>query len=178
VTLRTIFGLPAHPLLVHIPVVLVPLAGLAMLVVVAFARLRSVLGWSVVAVNLVSTIVAKLASDSGETLKHSVTRTAAVSAHVHQAGGMTLVAASFFVLSSGFMAWHTWRGRTADDPGPLGEIGSVAGRALDRCPAVIGVVLAVLCVVSGALATVKVIQIGHSGAKATWTGNPDYHPRP
>ena len=42
-----ISGLPAHPLLVHIPVVLVPLAVLGTIVIAVSRKMRDRLGWIV-----------------------------------------------------------------------------------------------------------------------------------
>ena len=43
-----LFGLPAHPLLVHIPVALIPLCAAGAIVMVVSASWRQRIGWVVV----------------------------------------------------------------------------------------------------------------------------------
>ena len=58
------FGLPAHPLLVHIPVVLIPLGALGAVLMV-WPRLRRTLGWWVCGIVVVAGIATQLAISSG-----------------------------------------------------------------------------------------------------------------
>ena len=45
------FGLPLHPLAVHVPVVLLPLGALGVLLVLLVPRWRTLLAWPVIAVT-------------------------------------------------------------------------------------------------------------------------------
>ena len=49
--LETLFGLPAHPLIVHAAVVLVPLAAIGTIVIAVSAKARLHIGWIVVALT-------------------------------------------------------------------------------------------------------------------------------
>ena len=49
--IETIFGLPAHPLLVHIPVVLIPLCAAGAVWIVVWPSWRPRIGWIVVALS-------------------------------------------------------------------------------------------------------------------------------
>jgi hypothetical protein len=77
----TIGGSPAHILLVHAVVVLVPLAGLLLVLVTTWpaARTRLTLPTAVVAVG--SLVAVPLATSAGESLEHRVPRTALLTAH-------------------------------------------------------------------------------------------------
>ena len=149
-------SLPLHPLLVHVPVVLVPLLAVG---TVGLAVRRSwferfgVLAAGLAVVTAFGTL---LASQSGEDLQESVKRTAALRNHT-ELGDQAKVAIAVFLLTLFvWIALDWWWTR----------------RGADRAPARAGLVSRVLMVASlvfGALATVWVFQAGHSGAKAVWS---------
>src|SRR5258708_30227386 len=78
--LTSLFGLPAHPFLVHIPVVLIPLGALGA-VLMLWPRLRSAIGWWVCGILVVAGIAVQLAITSGQSLNHYVKETALVREH-------------------------------------------------------------------------------------------------
>lgn len=49
--LETLFGLPAHPLMVHLPVVLIPLAGVIAIVFAFRTQWLDRFGWALVALS-------------------------------------------------------------------------------------------------------------------------------
>ncbi|GAA1504513.1 hypothetical protein GCM10009677_40870 [Sphaerisporangium rubeum] len=63
-----IFGLPAHPLIVHTAVIFIPLLAVGSVVFGVVPRLRPRLGWAVVLLAVVSPIAAFVAKESGEAL--------------------------------------------------------------------------------------------------------------
>ncbi|MFZ2441786.1 MAG: DUF2231 domain-containing protein, partial [Ilumatobacteraceae bacterium] len=67
--LEKLFGLPAHPLLVHIPVVLVPLAAIIAIVFAFKPAWLDRFGWGLVALSGVGALGAILAAGSGEGLE-------------------------------------------------------------------------------------------------------------
>lgn len=79
--IKTLFGLPAHPLVVHAAVVLLPLAAILTIVVAVWPKARRPYGAVAVGMALVSTIAVALASGSGEQLEEQVKETALVRAH-------------------------------------------------------------------------------------------------
>ncbi|MGA0877506.1 MAG: DUF2231 domain-containing protein [Ilumatobacteraceae bacterium] len=75
-------GLPAHPLFVHLPVVVVPMAAAAALFLAVFPRFISKWGWWAVGLAGVGALGAVLAAGSGEALEESVRETEAIERHV------------------------------------------------------------------------------------------------
>jgi hypothetical protein len=60
VEINTIFGLPAHPLLVHIPVALIPLCAIGAVVIAISPRWRQRIGWVVVVLAGVTVVASQL----------------------------------------------------------------------------------------------------------------------
>jgi len=155
--LDTLFGLPAHPLVVHIAVVLVPLAAIGTIVIAFWGAARRRIGWIVVVLAFVAFVGCFLAKESGEALQDSVKHTAAVDAHVEMADGGTVAGFAVFVGAAGVMVVDLIvRQRTTRGQSPL--------PLQARAPMIVGV----LAVVLALFGSVRIIQIGHSGAKATW----------
>lgn len=149
--LKSIFGLPAHPLIVHAAVVLLPLAALLLVVVAALPRARRIGAPIALGLALAATLAVGLAQGSGEELEDAVEKSDLVEAHTDAgesvlpwALGVTLIAAA----------------AVAAEP---------VRRRLDKpSPKVLNAALVSLALVAGVGATVTVIDVGHSGAKATW----------
>jgi hypothetical protein len=149
---NTFFGLPAHPLFVHLPVVLIPLGFVGALFMVARPSWWQRLAWPTVVVTALGTLGAIMAANSGEALEDAVRDRSVrdlVREHV-EAGDMARGAAIvFFVVLvvsvfgprfvKALVAKKWWR--------PL-------------------VVVAV--VASGAFASLAMYDAGHSGAKSVW----------
>jgi hypothetical protein len=153
--METIFGLPAHALLVHIPVALIPLSALGA-VVIAMSEWRDRIGWVVVGVAGFATIASQLAVTSGEELQEAVDDTALVDRHAELAETFFWVALAFFAVVLALMIWDTVRRRRIARGGP-----ATAGRTA-------GIVLSVLVIAASLGICVRVYQVGHSGAKAVW----------
>jgi hypothetical protein len=64
-----IFGLPAHPLIIHFAVVLTPLLAAASVAYTALHRWRPLLAWAVVLLSLGAPVAVFAAKESGESLK-------------------------------------------------------------------------------------------------------------
>jgi drug/metabolite transporter (DMT)-like permease len=155
--LDSLFGLPAHPLVVHVAVVLVPLAALGTFAIAFWGAARRRIGWIVVALAFVAFVGCFLAKESGEALQESVRYTKAVDAHVEMADGGTVAGFAVFIGAAGIMVIDLIVGRrTARNQSAL--------PLQKQAPMIMGV-LAVLLALFG---SIRIIQIGHSGAKATW----------
>jgi hypothetical protein len=155
--LDSLFGLPGHPLVVHLAVVLVPIAAVGTLVIAFWGAARRRIGWIVVGLAFVAFVGCFLAKESGEALQNSVRHTEAVDAHVEMADGGTVAGLAVFVGAAGVMVVDLIvRQRTARSQSAL--------PLQKQAPMIVGF-LAVLLALFG---SVRIIQIGHSGAKATW----------
>jgi drug/metabolite transporter (DMT)-like permease len=155
--LDSLFGLPGHPLVVHLAVVLVPISAVGTLVIAFWGAARRRIGWIVVGFAFVAFVGCFLAEESGEALQNSVRHTEAVDAHVEMADGGTVAGFAVFVGAAGVMVVDLIvRQRTARKQSAL--------PLQKQAPMIMGV-LAVLLALFG---SVRIVQIGHSGAKATW----------
>jgi hypothetical protein len=161
VDIETIFGLPAHPLLVHIPVVLIPLCAAGAIWIVVWPSWRPRIGWIVVALSGFTVVMSKLAADSGEAFEDALDKESTLLEH-HVELGDTFVwfALVFFVSVLALMLWDRAQ-RRKDDPS-----GGSDGRVRATSPAAI--VLSILVVVTAAAASFRVYQVGHSGAESVW----------
>lgn len=146
--LDSIFGLPAHPLIVHATVVIVPAAAISVLVATVWRRFRTWSGWMPMALSVVGLILAPLSTSSGEELEHRVGASPLV--HEHAELGEMLVWWMLGLTALATAAW--WLQRREDRAGPPWLRPLVRG----GCVAV-------------AIGTLVVVAlIGHSGAKAAW----------
>jgi uncharacterized membrane protein len=71
---ETVFGLPAHPLLIHAAVVFVPLLILAAVVYAFVPRLRSRVAWAVALLAVVGPLSALAAKLSGDAFRARIVR--------------------------------------------------------------------------------------------------------
>lgn len=158
--LDSIFGLPAHPLFVHAAVVLVPLTAIGTIVIAFWPAARRRVGWIVAAVGIIGFFFAFFAKESGEALLETTKVTQLVKDHAEM-GDWGLIGA-FLVGGSAtsIMLFDTFvRRREAK-----GEPELSITRPLRTFIGVFAVVLTLF-------GTVLVINVGHSGSKATWDEN-------
>ena len=151
VEVEELFGLPAHPLVVHAAVVLLPLAAIVTLVCAAVPRARRNYAFIALGLALVATIAVVLAQGSGEKLEEQVDETELVEEHTEQ-GEQVLPWAIAVTVAAGAVAAI---------PVLMRHRPSLSGRTVTA-----GVVA--MSFVAGAGAMWTVIEVGHSGAKATW----------
>lgn len=160
------FGdLPSHPLLVHLPVVLVPLALLGLVALAVRPSWRRALGPVVAVVSGIGFVGALLASSSGEALEDDLRDTGmtigeAIHDHAEMGEQVPVLAGTFFVVVLAWLLVSTWRRRVGDER---------ATRVL-RFPALVVAVLLGLSLLAGTITTVSVVRTGHSGADSVWGG--------
>jgi uncharacterized membrane protein len=159
VRFTTLFGLPAHPLLVHLPIVLLPLVGLAAIAMAFSSRVRDRIGWIVVVLAGIGFVATHLATESGEALEDSVRHTAALRDHISLADSMQPLALLLFGAVLLAMLVHWWGRREVP---PDGRRTTLPGWV----PSVVGVVVVALSIG----ANVQLVRVGHNGARATWHG--------
>ncbi len=159
--LDQIQGLPTHPLVVHLPVVLIPLTLLLAILAVSWPRARRVLSLIVLIGAAASMLGAQIAVMSGGWLEENVRETAVVEQHAELGDQTRALAILMFLAAVGFVA-REWSDRL---PG---------GERLRRLTAHRGVAVAmsVVLLATAVLTTVWVVRTGHMGAKAAWSEVP------
>ncbi len=156
----SLFGLPAHPLLVHGVVVLIPLVAVALVLMVLVPRTRRHLVWATLVLAVGVAIMTPLAVESGEELAHDVKETGALEEHEGLGENMTLFAVGLAVGAAALAAEDVWRRRSDADRDPSDQPDARARWAR----LVVGGVVVLIAVA----ATAQTIAVGHSGAAATW----------
>ncbi|WP_034485729.1 DUF2231 domain-containing protein [Actinomadura oligospora] len=156
----TVWGLPVHPLIVHLVVFLVPLVALAALVVAVWPRARRVAAPWALGLATAGVVSVPMATSSGEGLEKRVPHTALVERHAELADGLLPLVAGVWLALAVIVAvaWYSRRGTDAGSGG--------AGAA--RWTTVVTVAAAVAAVGASVATGVQVVRIGHSGAKAVW----------
>ncbi|WP_405492360.1 DUF2231 domain-containing protein [Nocardia sp. NBC_00511] len=150
--MSTINGLPAHVLLVHAIVVLVPLTAVLAVLCALWQAARSRLIWLTVALSAIVVALTPVTTDAGEWLGDKLGWSPALRHH-QQLGDQMLYFVVPLLISALLLGWlHVWERR---------------GRAVGRLPRVL---LAVLVIAVAAAATWQTYRVGDSGAHAVWTG--------
>lgn len=159
--IETLNGLPAHPLIVHLPVVMVPLALVGAILALAVPRWRS---WAVPVTAVFATLGffgVQLAVMSGEGLEELTGEEgeALIEKHSHLAEQARPIVFVFFLLAvAAAVIVHLAR---RDE-----EAGNGATSTMRK----LVVPVLVLSVLTGALSTVWIYRTGHSGAESVWKG--------
>lgn len=163
--ITSIGGLPAHPLLVHMPIVLVPVAFLGALALAIRRAWVARFGVLLLIVGFVAAAGTVLASQAGETLRDEVPVTDTVRRHADLADATRLLVAIFFVL---LLAWIVLdiRGRRLAAAASSASVEATDGSR--SASMAIRLVLPITTLLIGLLATIWVVRTGHEGAKATW----------
>jgi hypothetical protein len=156
VDIDTLFGLPAHPLIVHAAVVLLPVAAVGLIVVALVPKTRRHSAPVVFGIALAATVAVGLAQQSGESLEGQVTRTEQVEEHTEQGETVLPWAIALTIASATVAAEPYFRDR-------LGRVS----------PKVVAGVLISASVITGVGATWTVIEVGHSGATSVWSDTAD-----
>jgi hypothetical protein len=147
-----ILGLPLHPLIIHVPVILTPLLAVLATVYALAPRTRGVLTWAVVGLAPIVPVAVFAARESGEALVESRFSSAdgelgrRIAEHESYATPLLLVTLALGLVSLGLV--HVSRGDRFGRPVRL----AVSG----------------LTVVLAVVALYYVVRAGHSGATAAW----------
>ncbi|MEV6415149.1 DUF2231 domain-containing protein [Kribbella sp. NPDC051718] len=162
--MTTVNGLPAHVLLVHAIVVLLPLSAVLLVLTAVWAPARRRLAGPNALLALVVVALVPVTTSAGEWLEHRVASTALIRAHTELGDTALVVAIAVAVMV--LVVW--WRGRE------IGHLAAASGddRRTFLAPAsmAVTVVIAVLSILAGGAAVYDVYRIGDSGAKASWDG--------
>jgi hypothetical protein len=155
-----LFGLPAHPFLVHIPIVLLPLSAVGTVAIVARRSWYVSYRWVVLAIALVGAGGAVLAASAGEELEGRIVgiegpQAASGWEHHAQLGETARnIALVYVVLLAAYVVipWLLERRRATPHTPP---------RWLRP-------VLASLALLGGVASMVTIVQAGHTGSRSVW----------
>src|ERR1700754_2926599 len=151
VEIHTAFGLPAHPLIIHVPLVFIPILGLAAIALAIWPRLQDKWGLPVAVFSVITLAVTLLAVGAGEAFREDRERTLPEAfannqtLHDHADAGIT-VRLTMVLLT----------------------LVLVAMLFAKRWPPPVRIVLRVLTVLLALTAICFVIRTGHLGAKLAW----------
>lgn len=166
IEISNLAGLPAHPLIVHAVVVLVPLAALGLFLSAVWPAARDKVGWITVVVAGFCMVLIPFATGSGENLQERVDETHLVEEHAELADRMLPWVIVLFVAALLLMAFFWYRARL-DAQVAEGTLAERPGWVRIAGPAVIA--LAIIASLGNVYTTAVV---GHSGARATWNDTP------
>jgi glucan phosphoethanolaminetransferase (alkaline phosphatase superfamily) len=162
---NTVFGLPLHPLVVHLTVVAVPLAALLVVLVAVVPRLPWLMRWSALVVSALSLALIPLTESTGEALEHQVRETALVKQHSEMGEGLLPWVIGLFVVCLGLLVvLRRIPLRRSDAPGTP-RLSAMSGQRL----LIVRIMLGLIAVALAAGTIVQTVRIGHSGAQATWS---------
>ncbi len=170
----SLLGLPAHPLIVHIPVAMLPLAALGVLVMLIKRAWYERYKWAVLVVGGIGAFGAILATSTGEDLQHKIGqvegREAVRAIHDHaEAGEMArTLALVFFVALAAWVLipWYLER-RAKAQVASVGAAGN-ADAVPSAGPGWLRPVLMVVVALTAVASMLSIVNAGHSGADQAW----------
>ncbi len=147
-------GLPVHVLIVHLTVVIIPLAALCALLAAFWPAARRRLGMVTPLLALVALLVVPVTILAGQWLHARVAHTPAIEHHAALGPLMLWWVIGLFIATVGQYIWHRTSAR------------------LNGGPRIVGGLLITFVVVVAAVGSVVMVAIvGEAGAAAVWTGN-------
>jgi uncharacterized membrane protein len=146
--MEKIFGLPAHPLMVHLPVVLIPVVAIAAVLLAIRREWRARFGTALVIASAASCVAVFVAKESGEAMFEYMNQAPPISRH--QSLADTTVILTFLLFAA------------------ITAMVFLQRRAGKRTTSRLAVVTSVLTIGLAVMATVGTIATGHEGAKVTW----------
>lgn len=169
--LESFGGLPTHPLLVHFPIVLVPVTLILALLTVFWRKYQRGLAIGLLCTGVIGGGAGYLAAESGEKLQHRLPKgnDAAIVNHTSYGDTAKLLCVLLVIMTIVYVAW-VWRDRLGMGPG------NAVGRFLSGTW--VAVVLGIAVIGLSAVATTWVVLAGHSGAEAAWQKTWDTLPPP
>ncbi len=152
--LDTVGGLPTHPLVVHLAVVMLPLSVIALIVLIAVPRWRAAYGWPTIVALMVGAGAGILAAQTGEALAEQIGLP-----QDHARWGDLLEKVGLLTFLVGAVWFWLQRRNAARTPGARPVLGPPAQA-----------VAALASVALGLLTLGLTVVVGHSGATAVWNG--------
>lgn len=170
--MTTLNGLPAHILLIHAIVVLLPLAALLLVLSACWPAARRKLAGPNAILSVIVLILVPITTDAGEWLQRRVPATPLV--HTHTELGDTAIYSAIGIAALALLVWWRQRESTALAYPPADHTRArvLQPRRAFLAPgsnAVTAVVAVVAILVAGG-AAYDIYRIGDSGAQASWQG--------
>ncbi|GAB3887642.1 hypothetical protein GCM10029964_053960 [Kibdelosporangium lantanae] len=163
--MTTVNGLPAHILLVHAIVVLLPLSAALLVLCALWPAARRKLAGANALLSVIVVILVPITTEAGEWLERRVPSTPLLRDHTELGDTALWVAIPVAVLA--VVVW--WRHR---------EESLVGRKFLAPASAAVTAVVAVLAVLAAGAAVYDIVRIGDSGAQVTWQGKFSSTPAP
>lgn len=165
--MSVINGLPAHVLLVHAVVVLVPLTAVLVVAVAFWPAARYRLSVPTAVLAAITLALVPVTTDAGEWLEHHLPRTPLLRVHTELGDYMLPWAVALFVVAAAVAARDVMASRRQQPPAGPGAAHRTDEGVGGRPASVLLAALALLVAV-GSIGTV--FRIGESGSRAAWTG--------
>lgn len=147
--MSTISGLPAHPLLVHFVVVLVPLTAILAILCAVWPAARRRFVWLVAVLAGVTAVLTPITAEAGEWLYERTPDSPFLETHEHLGETMIYVAIGLAVAAGLLVFQHVRTQR-------------------EKHSAVLSVIVAVIVVLIGAASMLQTYRVGESGARSVW----------
>jgi hypothetical protein len=177
----TVNGLPAHVLLVHAIVVLLPLSALLLVLTALWPAARTRLAGPNALLSLAVVVLVPITTSAGEWLERRMAGTPLLRDHAELGDTAIWVAVAVAVVA--LVIW--WRNREATtitaDAGSGTGTGSTTPRQrtyLAPLSTTVTRMIAVIAVVVAVIGVYDTYRIGDSGAKAAWIGQFSSAPAP
>ncbi|SDI92505.1 hypothetical protein SAMN05444157_0828 [Frankineae bacterium MT45] len=170
-------GLPAHILLVHFVIVMVPLAALLTVLSAVWPAARRRLGVLTPLVALAALITVPVATHAGEWLKQRVHLTPLILRHTSLGHELLPWAIGIFLVAAAQWAYFHWYVKDPAESRTDGVAGEAAPRTNASAGTAVTIVFAALAVIASVGAVAEVYRIGESGSKAVWSGSFSQTPR-
>jgi hypothetical protein len=151
--LHTIWGLPAHALLVHAIVVLAPLTAVLEILCGFWPAARRRFVWLVLAFAAATTVLTPITTSAGEWLERQRTSVSPIlQEHAERADWMIYSSVALLAVAVALAVLHWLEGRS------------------DKRRTAATVLVAIVALVVGVSSIVTVVRIGHTGAESVWGG--------
>jgi hypothetical protein len=178
-----VFGLPTHIVLLHIVVVLLPIAAAATVAVVVSSWFRHRYGLIVLVATFLTTLFVPLTSQAGEALAARLPDAPEIQTHADVGQQLVIWAAVFGVCLAAVVLLDLMRratvsgaDRTIAESWAIARLPAAWRSTTPRWADAAFRVFQVLAVLASIGVLVMVIRAGHTGAQAVWSQYPDLQP--
>ncbi len=155
------FGVPLHPLAVHAPVVLLPIAAVVSVVALSRTAWRDRLGWWLAGGVGALVVMLFVAKESGEEVKNQAYGVATIDRHEELGNQTFVITLVWFLVTVGVVARDRMvRGNDVEAM----TIGPISLRR-----DAVSLTLSAIAAVGAVVATIWLIRTGHLGAEGRWS---------